>query len=262
MTHCWIGRVFLRSGHGGNYTGVVRGETVAPAALAAALGFPDTAFIGEHAGREVTVRTYSPHEELATCLQTSLAVPVALGAGGGETWRVRHPAGPLEVRVEKGPAGLRCWVTDTGTDGEPEPVSDLPGWLRTARVSRLRQGRSRLYAQLPDITAVPASFGAADVLQACHAHACTAVVFYAPAGEAVRTRVFTTSLGGREDSATGGAAAGVGALLARDGRTGQVDVLQGPEDANRQGYLYLNLDGRMEVGGDVQPLLSGEALAC
>ena len=137
MTHRWIGRVFLRSGHGGNYTGVVRGKTAAPAALAAAPGFPDTAFIGEHAGRDVTVRTYSPHEELATCLQTSLAVPVALGAGGGETWRVRHPAGPLEVRVEKGPAGLRCWVTDTDTDGEPEPVSDLPSWLRAARVSRL-----------------------------------------------------------------------------------------------------------------------------
>lgn len=253
----WVGRVFPSGDQGGNHTGVVFDKCSDPASLAATLGFPDTAFVQEHTAKTVEVRTFSPHEELALCLQTSLAVPIALGAADGETWQVRHPASTLEVRIEREPDDWLCWAVDTDTAGTPEPVDDLPDWLRPAEVRRLRQGRSRLYVRLPDITAIPA-FGSDDVLEICRAHACTAIVFFTEASETtVRTRVFTTSLGGREDAATGGAAAGVGVLLAAAHRTGRINVVQGPEEPAKQGHLYLLLDRERQIGGKVRPLLTG-----
>lgn len=258
----WAGRVFVRDGRGGNHTGVVLDECADPAALAAALGFPDTAFVREHTGRSATVRTFSPYEELAQCLQTTLATPVALGAGAGETWQVRHPAGALDVQVERAVDGWLCWALDTDTTGEPTRVDDLPGWLGAADVHRVPQGRSRLYAKVPDVGTLPA-FDTADVRAVCRAHDCTAVVFFAETAEdAVRTRVFTTSLGGREDVATGGAAAGVGALLAREHRTGRIDVVQGSEEPATQGHLVLSLGRERHVGGRVLPLLRGRTATC
>lgn len=215
----WVGRVFVRDGQGGNHTGVVLDECAEPARLAATLGFPDTAFVQERSGRSVTVRTFSPHEELAQCLQTTLATPVALGSVDGESWQVGHPAGLLRVRVERAADGWHCWALDTDATGEPRLVNDLPGWLST-EVYRVPQGRSRLYARVPDVSDLP-MFDAADVRAVCRAHHCTAVVFFAePSEDTLRTRVFTTSLGGREDIATGGAVAGIGALLAREHRSG------------------------------------------
>lgn len=257
----WAGRVFVRSGCGGNHTGVVLDECGAPADLTAALGFPDTAFVQEHTGRSVTVRTFSPYEELAQCLQTTLATPVALGATDGETWRVRHPAGALDVQVERATDGWLCWARDTDAAGEPTRVGDLPGWLNAADVYRVPQGRSRLYARVPDVAELPV-FSSAEVLAVCRAYDCTAVVFFAEAAaETVRTRVFTTSLGGREDVATGGAAAGVGVLLARARRTGRIDVIQGSEEPAGQGHLVLSLDSERHVGGRVLPLLTGRTAA-
>jgi predicted PhzF superfamily epimerase YddE/YHI9 len=254
----WTGRVFARDGSGGNQTGVVLDQCADPAALATELGFPDTAFVQRHTGRSATVRTFSPHEELAQCIQTTLATPVALGAADGETWRVRHPGGVLGVRTEQTADGWLCWTADTDTAGEPERVDDLPDWLRAADVHRVPQGRSRLYARVPDVDELPA-FDVTDVLAVCRAHDCTAVVFFGETGDVVRTRVFTTSLGGREDVATGGAAAGVGALLAREHRTGRIDVVQG---AAERGHLLLSLGRERHVGGRVLPLPEGTRTTC
>lgn len=258
----WVGRVFVRDGIGGNHTGVVLDACAEPAALATALGFPDTAFVGRHTGRFAAVRTFSPQEELVQCLQTTLATPVALGASDGETWQVRHPVGALDVQVERVAGGWLCWAVDTDTAGEPVRVEDLPGWLRGTDVHRVPQGRSRLYARVRDVGALP-TFDAADVREVCRAHDCTAVVFFAEAAEgSVRTRVFTTSLGGREDAATGGAAAGVGVLLAREHRTGRFEIVQGPAEPAMQGHLLLSLDRQRHVGGRVLTLLTGRTAAC
>lgn len=258
----WVGRVFVRDGRGGNHTGVVLDECADEAALAAALGFPDTAFVREHTGRLATVRTFSPHEQLAQCLQTTLATPVALGAAAGETWQIRHPAGALDVQVEHTADGWLCWARDTDTTGEPTRVADLPGWLGAAEVHRIPQGRSRLYAKVPDVDTLP-PFDAADVRAVCRAYDCTAVVFFAEAAEdTVRTRVFTTSLGGREDVATGGAAAGIGALLAREHRTGRIGVVQGAAEPAAQGHLLLRLGRERHIGGRVLPLFTGRTATC
>jgi predicted PhzF superfamily epimerase YddE/YHI9 len=257
----WLGRVFGRRDRGGNHTAVLSDLPEDPGGVAASLGFPDSAFVVDHHDRAATVRTFSPPEELAQCLQTALAIPVALGAGHGQTWQVRHPAGPLSIRTERDPDGWTCWARDDDTtSGEPQQVHDLPAWVRASgprSAVRLAQGRSRLYVELDDMAASRPP-DPAQARELCAAHDCTAVVFFAPTGDAsVRTRVFTTSLGGREDVATGGAAAGVGALLARRGWHGRVQVVQGPEDSSRQGHLVLHLDRERHVGGQVHPLLTG-----
>lgn len=254
----WVGRVFVRDGHGGNHTGVVLDGCAEPARLAATLDFPDTTFVQERSGRSVTVRTFSPHEKLAQCLQTTLATPVALGAMDGESWQVRHPAGLLRVQVELATDGWLWWGLDIDATGEPRRVTDLPGWLST-EVYRVPQGRSRLYARVPDVDDLP-TFDAADVRAVCRAHDCTAVVFFAePSEGTLRTRVFTTSLGGMEDIATGGAVAGVGALLAREHHNKLIDVIQGSEEPALQGNLLLSLGKERQIGGRVLPLFTGRA---
>lgn len=257
----WAGRVFTRGGQGGNHTGVVFDECPEPAALAARLGFPDTAFVQSHVGQFVSVRTFSPYEELAQCIQTTLATPVALGATGGQTWRVQHPAGTLNVHVEHTDGEWICWALDSDT-GKPEIVNDLPPWLSSTVVHRVPQGRSRLYAQVPSVEKLPA-FDAADIWAVCRAHGCTAVVFFEEVqNSSLRTRVFTTSLGGKEDIATGGAAAGIGALLAGEHRTGRIEIIQGPAEPSAQGQLLLWLDRERRIGGRIQALLTGRTASC
>lgn len=267
----WLGRVFCHgeSGEsGGNHTAILPEGAENPAAAAEALGFPDTAFVVGRDARTVRVRTFSPVEELALCLQTSLATPLAFGADHGEKWEVVHPAGALTISVERASQRLICWAHDPqGPPGHAEPVDDLPRWARptgSREVVRLAQARSRLYLEMTDVDGfVPPSPDA--VTEVCRAHGCTGLVCFAPITDtSVRVRVFTTSLGGREDSATGGAALGVGTLLGRAGRSGRIEITQGPSDPFAQSRLLLDLDGMdgdLRVGGQVRPLLTGRMTA-
>lgn len=257
----WLGRVFGKDGYGGNHTAVVLQDHPSPAVAARTLGFPDSAFVTHRAEREASVRTFSPHEELAQCLQAALATPVALGAQNGQTWRVRQPAGELLINAEREIHGWRCWAQEQhGGAHSPEPVDDLPTWfaaLRPRFVARMHQGRSRLYAALDRVDElVPPD--PADLRKVCTAHRCSGVVFYDTAApDRVRARVFPASLAYREDSATGGAAAGIAAILRQQGRTGIVPVLQGPTEEARQGHLLMRIGDTVHVGGRVQPLLTG-----
>ena len=253
-------RVFGDSDRGGNPTGVVRRPCADPAATAAALGHPDTAFVQASSHRRVDVRTFSPVEELAQCLQASLAVPVALGAAAGEHWHVRHPAGTLDVSYDHQDGRLLGWIRDTDVAGDPESVHGLPPWCPPGEAVRLPQGRPRLYLRVPDPGIVPVP-DPREVLDLCHAYRCTALVLHSvpppaegpTAGSAVRARVFTRSLAGHEDVATGGAAAGIGAILSGLGVRGTVTVVQGPAEPERQGRLYLRLGADRHLGGEVTP---------
>lgn len=75
----------------------------------------------------------------------------------------------------------------------------------------------------------------------------------------VRVRVFTSSLGGHEDSATGGAVIGVEILESVDGVRGDVMATQGPEDRARRGHPAVRMTGPFEValGGEVRTLMDG-----
>lgn len=260
----WWGRVFTADAVGGNHTVVVLGDRppARPAAVAAALGVPDTAFLTDRSHRTVTLRTFSPVEELAQCWQTALAVPVALGAADGQPWRVRHERGEeLLVHREAEVSWARAeshrpvleptgWPAFVGADPEPgaEPVL-------------LRQARSRVHLRCADPRQVAAvSVTSADVLALCASTGTSGLVLSAPDGpRRYRVRVFTTSLAGGEDSATGGAVLGVGLLAAHVGVRGDLTAVQGPLDPAAQGHLRLRLhdDATVWLGGEVRTLMTG-----
>jgi predicted PhzF superfamily epimerase YddE/YHI9 len=259
----WLGRVFpAPDGSGGNHTAVVW-PGLADAELvptARALAVPDTGFLLEIADRRVRLRTFSPVEELAQCVQTALAATVALDTPeGGIQLVTQGPGTELEVFREEG----ICW-SSRPQQGRPDIESvGRPSWLPAApdRAVRLGAARSRLYLSLDSaadvLVAAPTS---AQVLRTCAAMDCQGVVLYHATSTSVRARVFTTSLAGGEDTATGGAVLGLGQLLAAAGMTGRLPVTQGPAEPDRQGTLWLRLDpdpSACLVGGVVVPLLAG-----
>jgi predicted PhzF superfamily epimerase YddE/YHI9 len=264
----WWGRVFSRGVSGGNHTVVVLpGTPVAdPAATAAALGVPDTAFVTALDSGSVVLRTFSPVEELAQCLQTSLAVLTALDVPDRVPWRVRHEGGEQLVVHREGPVS---WARHevAGPPGLEE--TEWPGFagvkpVATARAVILRQARSRIHLRCADAGRLAAArIRAEDVLQLCSRTRTGGLVLSAPEGPGEwRVRVFTTSLAGAEDSATGGAVLGVGTLEALDGLRGDVQVRQGPPEAARQGHLRLRVgdDGHVLLGGTVMSLLHGKLI--
>jgi len=263
----WLGRVFADGNRGGNHTVVVAdGGTVAgPAAEAARLGVPDTAYVISRDSEEIVLRTFSPVEELAQCLQTSLAVLTALDVPVGAPQRVRH-AGAQPLVVVREPD--LTWAHET-SPAAPDleavakpsclPVDLVPG---TAPVV-LRQARSRLHLRCADVDQLERlELASSDVLDLCAQFQIAGVVLWASSSSEERVRVFTSSLSGAEDSATGGAVLGVGILALDAGTRGDLSVRQGPPDPDRQGLLWLRLrdDGCVLLGGAVQSLMSGELL--
>ncbi|MBH1934149.1 PhzF family phenazine biosynthesis protein [Streptomyces sp. AV19] len=264
----WRGRVFGRGATGGNHTVVVPpGQPVTdPAAAAALLGVPDTAFVTAAADGDVVLRTFSPVEELAQCLQTSLAVLTALDAPDRAPWRVRHERGEQLVVHREGPV---TWARHEDAGALELEEAGWPDFVRadpadSAPPVITRQSRSRLHLRCADAAQLMAATVEAEaVLELCARTRTSGLVLSAPdsAGE-WRVRVFTTSLSGAEDNATGGAVLGLGALAALDGFRGDVRVCQGPRDPARQGHLLLRVqdDGAVLLGGEVTPLLSGRLM--
>ncbi|WP_067893656.1 PhzF family phenazine biosynthesis protein [Actinomadura chibensis] len=260
--HGWLGRVFGSGDAGGNHTAIVgQGFDMARApALAKRLGVPDTGFLTELSDRRVTLRTFSPYEELEQCFQTSLAVLSALNVPEGETWEVSHAEGDrLEVVREP----EMTWAVPS-LAGRPrlEPVPVPANIKGKGRAAVLRQARSRLHVRLEDLAHVNAvDLTPGQVLDLCAEHQAAGVVISGPVEDrSIRVRVFTSSLGGAEDSATGGAVIGVGILESVDGVRGDVVATQGPEDAARQGRLGLRISGPYEVGlgGASRTIMEGE----
>src|SRR5689334_6187500 len=106
----WFGRVFASGDVGGNHTAVIRAAAAItdPAVMARALGVPDTGFVVSSEPGSIVLRTFSPFEELAQCLQTTLAAVVTLDAPMGVDWHSKHIGGEqLTVRRE----GHLVWVT-------------------------------------------------------------------------------------------------------------------------------------------------------
>lgn len=260
----WEGRVFSRDGFGGNATGLVDADV--PAAerqsLAMRLGYPDTAFVVSRevdaSGRpRVMLRTHSPVEEITLCIQTSLAAPVALGARAGEIWQVDHAGGSLNIRVDEGPV---VWASLLEPAGQLPPLEliglprRLADRLGAATGTVVRTARPRLYVldlaprQLEQLYIAPD-----EVLALCADLRINGLVIAAwQAHDELRVRVFTTSLSGREDAATGGAVLEAGRLLRDMGAPETVHVTQGSGDD--RGYLRLRIPpipDPVEVGSEV-----------
>lgn len=257
----WWGRVFAHGTGGGNHTAVVSSDKLQsdPATVARRLAVPDTAFVSSAGSDTIRLRTFSPHEELSQCLQTSLAVVVALEIPEGQTRRVCHEHGePLLVRRE----GRMCWAHTEEPGGITWAPYGVPLWLSSQihqpTFDRVAQTRSRLLVDcrrpetVAEVLAEPTA-----VLSLCAEAKVNGLVLYACDERRLLVRVFTTSLGGREDTATGGAVLNIGSRLLHDGAEGAFTVTQGPLDPDRRGYLHLRLEGTVSLGGEVLTLARG-----
>jgi predicted PhzF superfamily epimerase YddE/YHI9 len=255
----WHARVFGLGGRGGNETAIVSpapAEAADMQAIAAELGVPDTAFVVDLAPGRIDLRTFSPHGEVALCVQTSLAAAVAAAAPFGEVWTVRHPGGgEVFVRREDWAGTDRVWARLPADLGAPEPLPALSLRLGAEAV-RLGGPRPRIAIEVPTAAALRRlAPSPAEVLGVCAEEGVEGLVFFAVSEPGAQVRVFTTSLAGEEDSGTGGAVAGLGRLLIGRRPAGEIAVVQRPGDPDREGHMTLSIGGvAVELGAEVEPL--------
>ena len=260
----WLGRVFGRASVGGNHTAVVRYPFEgARDELAARLHVPDTAFVVARSPGLLTLRTFSPVEELMACIQTTLASVVAEQTPLEEPFMVAHVgSAPIEVVRQKLGDGHLVWArqqvhapqpTSVATELSPRPNC---GWLTGGPRRRL------VYELASDRAVDEIDLPAEQVMHLCRDRDVNGIAYFAATGSQVRARVFTTSLHGREDIGTGGVAIGIGQALHTAGVRGELSLIQGPVDSRDQGYMTLRLeDAVLALGAEVTPLLTGSLLS-
>ncbi|ABP52499.1 PhzF family phenazine biosynthesis protein [Salinispora tropica] len=265
----WQVRVFVGPDAMGNVTGVVTvGSGTRPDDMAAGarlLGYPETAFVRQDAG-SVHVTSYSPYERLRLCTQTLLATEHVL--------RSRRTSGAkLLAGTDVGEVPVRryedmAYVVLTGERTRVRAAhSRLPldGVVHDDALV-VDTGRSRSYVNLSADTLEAVWLDPAAVLSYCAAEGVSGICLVARLDNAVRLRVFTTSLAGAEDVATGGAAGGLPAFLAATGGGSRRPVLvrQGHGTALTRGELHVRpLDGaEVAVGGRVVAVSTGRLDPC
>jgi PhzF family phenazine biosynthesis protein len=268
-------RVFVGDGALGNTTGVVgigAGEQrEAMAERARLLGYPDTAFVavGESG---VSVDSFSPFEEMRFCTQTLLATEAVLCAAGtispGEPLLTRTPAGIVRVMRHQDESGDPVAYVDLPesncTTRAPRNRLPVPGSLLLAAPLVVDTGRSRAYCLLPreEIESVAMSLDTVRAFCASEGVSGLCLTAHRPDGGA-RLRVFTMSLDGAEDAATGGAAGGVPVYWQQLGITSGSaawTVHQGFASPQTKGELRVRSleTGGFAVGGRVVPVSVGK----
>lgn len=90
---------------GGNPAGVWLGTELPDAAtmqaIAADVGYSETAFVAPTDGAVRTVRYFTPEVEVPFCGHATIAAGFVLGANGGMTYEFQTPAGEVPVTVKK-----------------------------------------------------------------------------------------------------------------------------------------------------------------
>lgn len=269
MHDVWWVNAFVGPAAGGNSTCVVLEEFECSAAeraeIARSLRAPDTAFLSRTQSGAWAVRFFSPEEgEMAFCGQALVAAHAVLRALG--TAR-REP--PLELSTTVGVVSTRgdpverdvSWFAvardNVRVIGKPDPASSLP-LDAGAEAVIVDSGRARLYRPLlrPEVLASIA-IEPDVVLRVCSDLQVKGICFYAHAsGHTVALRVFTVSLAGGEDAATGGAVLGLSALLP----PGDWTIEQGHGRALDRGLLRLHAPSggaEVAVGGAAEIVARG-----
>jgi len=273
MPEFWLTRVFHAPGIDGNLTGIVVGpvpdERERCQAVATELGLPDTAFVDLAAEPPPLLLSFSAREELSFCTQSLLAATM-IGSlrGSGRTADFRTKLNT--VSVSDGPDEV-WWVTaepEAATLLEPDAAAaalrtlDLDPALLSGQVTITGLGRRRLYCPIGSLAALHAQVVTPErVKRVCADHGLNGVcLFTRQSADQVASRVFTTSLGGSEASATGGAALG---LLGCDRLLGldlaeTVRVEQGQAGSQLRGCLFARRQGEQaQLGGHVKVLTQG-----
>jgi PhzF family phenazine biosynthesis protein len=144
---------FTETAAGGNPAGVWVGETLPDAttmqAIAAEVGFSETAFVAPATGLRRTVRYYSPEREVSFCGHATIATGAVLGGSAdGVEYSLATAVGDVPVVVRS--ADDRTAVSLTSVDTRQRDISDeaLAEFLAV-----LRWERAGLDAAIPPVIA-------------------------------------------------------------------------------------------------------------
>lgn len=266
---------FTQDPAGGNPAGVVLDSALSAdaemLAIAAEVGYSETAFAGPLVGGRCPVRYFSPEVEVPFCGHATIATAVAIGEGVGPGRLVFATAAgdvPVDVRLEGGV--LSACLTSVPTTSRPATDRAL-----TDALAGLRWSSDDLHPDLP----VHVAYGGAhhlivpvaerDTLRsldyeferlraACVDHGWTTVHLTWPERPDRWHVRQPFPLGGVvEDAATGAAAAAFGGylrVLDLVPPTGTVDIHQG-DDMGRPSRLRLDLPS-----GTDRSLVTGHAV--
>lgn len=269
MHDVWWVNAFVGPAAGGNSTCVVLEEfecsAVERAEIARSLRAPDTAFLSRTPSGGWTVRFFSPEEgEMAFCGQALVAAHAVLRALG--TARREQP---LDLSTTVGVVSTKSDPVEPDVSwfavardkvrvvGTPDPASSLP-LDAGAEAIIVDSGRARLYRPLLRSEALASMAIEPDaVLRVCSELQVKGICFYARmSGSTVALRVFTVSLAGGEDAATGGAVLGLAALLP----PGDWTIEQGHGRVLNRGLLRLHApsgSAEVAVGGAAEIVARG-----
>ena len=224
--------------------------------IAASLALPDTAFLfpADRDGR-VPVRVFSPVEELSLCTQALIAAHRVLESRTGDQ-KTRFLTLADEVPVAS--RGDIAWLTGSYWLEDRQFSQEIIPSLRAARID---SGRVRAFFEMPDTGSVAAvRLRPEEVLAWCRAEALHGICPVAQTGErSAFLRVFTTSQGGREDIATGGACLGIPAFFG-ESSDAEWRIEQGFGESRRRGTLFAKRlsDSTAAVGGRHRLVARGE----
>jgi len=253
----------------GNSTCVVLEEVEGSAAerteIARSLRAPDTAFLSRTPSGGWAVRFFSPEEgEMAFCGQALVAAHAVLRAMG-----VARREQPFDFSTTVGVVSTKGDPVDPDLSwfevardkvrvvGKPDPERSLP-LSPGAEAVIVDSGRARLYRPLlPSADLSSIAIEPNDVLRVCSEFQVKGICFYARSrGPKVALRVFTVSLAGHEDAATGGSVLGLSALLP----AGDWTIEQGHGRALNRGLLRLHApegSAAIAVGGAAEIVARG-----
>lgn len=228
--------------------------------IARSLGYPDTVFLGVARGGSAWIAdAYSPAEMLEFCVQGLLGAAAVLRHSG-------RASGPVE------------FVTNRGRYRVYRDANDME-WLHLPKSMFLRDmikvnerelssygegkailieaGRRRIFLNAGTERALcQIRIGPERVTDILRSYDINGLCFYAPNESGAAMRVFTSSLSGREDNATGGAAASL-ALLLSPNSDRILQIEQGSGAPTGRGLLFAKRsENDLFVGGYV----SGVAL--
>ena len=132
---------FAASGAGGNPAGVWVGDALPDAdvmqAIAADVGYSETAFVAPQTGLTRDIRYYSPIAEVSFCGHATIAAGATLGAAGGDaTFHLQTSIGEVPVAVQTTAEGVRVSLTSVETRQRAAEPSFLDAVLSTLGWSR------------------------------------------------------------------------------------------------------------------------------
>jgi PhzF family phenazine biosynthesis protein len=269
MHDVWWVNAFVGPAAGGNSTCVVLEELECSAAeraeIARSLRAPDTAFLSRTPSGGWAVRFFSPEEgEMAFCGQALVAAHAVLRALGTasreQALELSTSVGVVTTKadpVEPDVSWFAVARDNVRVIGRPNLASSVP-LAPGAEPVIVDSGRARLYRQLErseDLAAIAIEPDA--VLRLCAELDVKGICFYArKTSTTVGLRVFTISLAGGEDAATGGAVLGLSALLP----PGDWTIEQGSGRVLNRGLLRLHArpaSAEVAVGGAAEIVARG-----